>query len=500
LNDPRLVVPFLLLLALALRLPNLTESMWYDEVQYSTRLVSSSAARLWRFVTSGLPSPLYPAGMFLWTGVFGESELAVRVPSLAAGLASIALTWVVARRIGGPATAALAGLFLCFSPAHIWYSQEATPYMTMVCFLLAAMAAWPHLVKEGRSNAEAGGSARWYLLYAGSFVAAALTHYVVAVFLLPLTILALWAEPRARRRLLVANAAIALVIALVVGFKYLRGGVPTGGLGYLRPFTLFEWWMLFFNWCLHGNSLWQVNPYSAETEYLLQAPGLLALQIACAVVVLRGLWAGRPDEAGPRWELAACLFTLPVVMWILTVAGRDEMYIERYLLAVLPFFAIALASGATAWSHPPLRAASAAFVVLLAAGSFAAYTARSDEWTVYKQNPDWRSAVRYLRSQPGDPARARVVAATGLSDIIFYVRRDLPGSRRASRFNRGQLRAWAEGGTVDTVYFLDNLYWRSRAERALVDLKRSPHVRWVSLQRFKGVELHTFDVVAPGPS
>jgi 4-amino-4-deoxy-L-arabinose transferase-like glycosyltransferase len=488
LDDPRIVVPLLLLLALVLRLPNLTESLWYDEVHYSTRFISSDFSELWQVLTSTPPAPLYPVMTFVWTGLVGESELIVRAPSMVFGLASIALTYVLARRFGGPTTASLACLLLCLWPAHIWYSQEATPYAMAVCFMLAAIVAWPHVAKPEFS-------ARWLAAYVGAFVVAALTHYYLTAFLVPLTVLGLAAGSRGRRRIVMANALVALSLAVVLGFQYSQGGLPTGGMSFLRPFTLFEWWMLFFHWGLHGNSLWQVSPYRAAPAYLLEQPLLLALQIVVAGLTLRGLVAARRD-GGPRWELAACMCSLPAVMWILTLAGRDRLYIERYLLAVMPFFAIALARGATAWTDFRVRAASAGFVVALAVASFAAYSARSDQWTVYKQNPDWKSTVRFLSSEIKDPARARMVAATPPDDLNYYARKALPRRARVTRFDRRQLPVWLEDGNVDTIYLIDNLYWRGDIERALAEFADEPRFRMTGLKTFKGVELYTFAVTA----
>lgn len=135
LNEPSLAVPLLVLIALALRLPHLGESLWLDEVIYSTHYRSSSVQGLWQFLTQNDPAPLYPILTFAWVSVVGDHEVLVRLPSLVFGLGSIVLAYHIARRVGGGYTAFLAGLFLCLSPAHVWYSREATPY-AMTMFLL----------------------------------------------------------------------------------------------------------------------------------------------------------------------------------------------------------------------------------------------------------------------------------------------------------------------------------------------------------------------------
>src|SRR5207244_7162254 len=99
-------------------------------------------------------------------------------------------------------------------------------------------------------------------------------------------------ERSPRRRVLAAHAVIVLVLALALGIKYQRGTVITGQ-GFLRPFTPFAWWMLFFNWFLQGNSLWTVSPRTANVSYLLSEPLFLATQAFFCVLFLRGLFSYR---------------------------------------------------------------------------------------------------------------------------------------------------------------------------------------------------------------
>ena len=75
--------------------------------------------------------------MFFWVHMFGEHELSVRMPPLVFGLSSIVLTYWIAATYGSRRMALLAAVLLCFSPVHVWYSQEATPYaMTLYCIAM----------------------------------------------------------------------------------------------------------------------------------------------------------------------------------------------------------------------------------------------------------------------------------------------------------------------------------------------------------------------------
>src|SRR5262245_2648567 len=242
---PGLAVALLVVMAAALRLPRLGESLWFDEVLYSTRYAASSLDSLWRLFLTDPSAPLYRVLLFFWVKVFGDSELSVRAPSLLFGIASIGLTYRIARTFGSPWVALLAAAFLCFAPAHVWYSQEATPYAMTLFFLLATVLAWLRLRADPTRTAR-------YAIYCVALLATVFTHYFAALFLLPLTLMSLRLERWPRRRVLAVHAVIASALALALGIKYQLGHVITGQ-GFLRPFTPFEWWMLFFNWFLQGN-------------------------------------------------------------------------------------------------------------------------------------------------------------------------------------------------------------------------------------------------------
>src|SRR5215468_11506604 len=66
------------------------------------------------------------------------------------------------------------------------------------------------------------------------------------------------------------------------------------------------------------------------------------------------------------------------------ITGYQKIYIERYLLIGLPFFAIVLARGVTAFAHRYVTGIAIAAVVMLGVTSYAMFLSKSDEWTVYK--------------------------------------------------------------------------------------------------------------------
>ena len=235
-NTP-LVVLLLIMVGTILRLPNLVESLWYDEMVYSTKYWVASWSDLWKLFLFDPPAPLYRVFMFIWTNLFGEHELSLRLPSLLFGISSILLTYLIAETYESLKMALLAALLLCLSPVHIWYSQEATPYSMTLFFLLATVLMFQRLRADHASRAR-------YILYLGFFLIAVFTHYYAAIFLLPLSLLALSEERVTRIRIIAVHCVVILCLFTSLGIKYKYGHLKSG-MSFLRPFTLFEWWMLF---------------------------------------------------------------------------------------------------------------------------------------------------------------------------------------------------------------------------------------------------------------
>lgn len=84
--------------------------------------------------------PLWPyllAGSF---SLFGHSELAARIPALAASLVSVALTYAFARSLwGATGTAVLAAALMAFSPYSILFAVTAFTDPLLVLWVLAAL-------------------------------------------------------------------------------------------------------------------------------------------------------------------------------------------------------------------------------------------------------------------------------------------------------------------------------------------------------------------------
>jgi mannosyltransferase len=178
-------------LALVLRLINLAgRSLWYDEafaVLYSEKPL---ATMLYGTITQveGAAADVHPlffySTLHAWMLVVGQSPFAVRSLSVLLGTATVAMGYLLARRLFDRQVGLAAAVIIAVAPFYVYYSQEARMYallgfaaVTMTYFFVRAWAD--------------GGPGNW--LAFGVFGALTLyAHNLGAMFLAGLDLWVLW--------------------------------------------------------------------------------------------------------------------------------------------------------------------------------------------------------------------------------------------------------------------------------------------------------------------
>ncbi len=203
------------LLALAVRLVNLTyHSLWFDEVM-STFWAAKPAAEIWRVgltLAQDKHPPLYYWLLHLWMAVFGGGDAAVRSLGALIGALAVLPTYGIGARLGGRRAGLLAALLLAVNPYLVWYSQEARMFAPATTFGLVGL--WGILAAAGRDVPPG----RLYWPFAVCGLAAALYTYLFSAFLLPVAgawVFLIWWRDRqtrgAGRRAGLGAAALAAV-------------------------------------------------------------------------------------------------------------------------------------------------------------------------------------------------------------------------------------------------------------------------------------------------
>ena len=111
----------ILFLALILRLISLNQSLWLDEgIQWWAVTTFPLKHLVTEYIKGDFNPPLFHVVLYFWVKLFGDSEIALRLPSVLSGLGTVYFIY----KIGGLRAALLGAT----APLLIYYSQEARMY------------------------------------------------------------------------------------------------------------------------------------------------------------------------------------------------------------------------------------------------------------------------------------------------------------------------------------------------------------------------------------
>lgn len=119
----------------------MNESLWLDEA--TTALVSKMPIidLFAKFLPSDFHPPLYYLFMHYWVGIFGDSEVALRIPSLIFSLLAI---YVVCKSFGK-----IVAILLATGPLVFYYAQEARMYSMAMFLAVGLISSFVKISKKG---------------------------------------------------------------------------------------------------------------------------------------------------------------------------------------------------------------------------------------------------------------------------------------------------------------------------------------------------------------
>jgi mannosyltransferase len=412
----------LTLLAAALRLSTLDlQSFWYDEAFTPVHVLRPNLfTTLHGVVRTENTPPLWYVLEWAVSRALGTGEVALRLLSALAGVATVPVAWAIGRELTGRrATAIAAAALVAANPLFVWYSQEARAYglfvltsaLAMLCFLRARRSPSP----------------RRLALFAVTASLELLTHYFAVFLLIPMILWLLLPSLRApshrdagvpvggaggkaptgngpvrdrRRPALLACAAVVAVGLALVPLALAQGGHGSQWIG---------------AWAL--SSRLQAIPQYYLTGYS-GAPLGHGLELLVALPILVGAGVGLWRVLEPREErgalialvLAACGVLLPL---LLVALGADYLAPRNLVAAMIPVTALIaiLLTGARAGRSGPVLAG----VVALA---FLAISIDVD-LSPRLQRGDWRGVAHVLRG--GARPRAITTVELGAAPLEYYL-------------------------------------------------------------------------------
>src|SRR3989304_4647093 len=131
---------FLLIVAALLRLYDLNDGLWHDEIITAVKYVRLPFAKILTTYDSENEHFLYTILARGFVLLFEENAWALRFPAVLFGIASIGTTYLLGRQVSNVLEALLASALLTFSYYHIWFSQNARGYTGLLFF--ANLSSW----------------------------------------------------------------------------------------------------------------------------------------------------------------------------------------------------------------------------------------------------------------------------------------------------------------------------------------------------------------------
>lgn len=342
-----------LLLATAIRLFQLPERVvWFDEA------VSLLVARATPVeIVAAAHDDTHPPGYNLVLHFLPKGELAARGFSVACGVLTVAVVFLIGRKLGGPTAGAVAAGLMAVCPLHVWYSQEIRMYALQT--LLVTVSWWLLFLALER---------RWCWL--GYVVVTALslyTQYTSAFAVAAQWLYVLGGRRDALRSWVVAQAGVAALFVPAVPLLAQQYGGGT-----------FGYWMKDFSWTD------PVRFFALLSGAIPRNPWPYWPWVLLSFFVV---WQGRK--------------AVPLMLWLLTPVAMlaaqslgGNVFLPRTLVFVTPAFAL-LAGGNRK------IAAVVAVASLIGLGNY-----------FYRPNPWIRSDLR--------SAAARVTAEYRPWDLVVH--------------------------------------------------------------------------------
>jgi hypothetical protein len=250
---------------------------------------------LWQTLAGTIAGEPHPPGyyvvMLVWTKWFGSSILALRLPSVLFGVASILLIYVLARYTEDPLTALLAAAMLALNGLHLSLSQTARMY-SMACFLgLLSTVLLVIMVKQAARQLA------YRVLYVIFTVAGLATHvYFWPVFVTQ--VLWVFATNLHARRSLLGLLRLQIFIFIVATPLIAIAAYQSGAATRPKTLTPLEGVLCF----LQSGSLFEIDPLAISTASVNAVAAILAL-LATTLLLASAVLRKRDGEATDRQSI-----------------------------------------------------------------------------------------------------------------------------------------------------------------------------------------------------
>lgn len=293
------------------------KELWYDEA-FSTEIIKNSYAELYKLSALDVHPPLYYFVLKTFTSIFGNSELALRFPSIIFGIALIALAYYLVLYMTSNINRALfTALIIAINPFLVIYSREARSY-SMLAFL--TVLAFFLILRARRENKYLAVSLVLPLLF--------LTHYISVFIILIYSLILIGHNKKTFFYLL------PLIFIVVFWIPIIIGSSKSTGLTWVPQFTLLR-----IPESVHAFLL------GTDTNQPRIAPPLNPFPINSAVLsififVAISIFIGKSKPSKESKLLLICGIIPMALVAITSKFFSFNFYVERFMIGYATFVLI----------------------------------------------------------------------------------------------------------------------------------------------------------------
>ncbi len=321
----------------------------------------------------------------------GTNEVAARLPAALIGVLTIPILYFVARRMVGPLSALLACLLLAVSQWHLYWSQNARFYTSLLLFFTLALIFFYYGLERDRPL---------YLILSLVFLALAIKERDVAAFLGPITF-------------------IYVLLLVILRFPRPSGLNRRNLLLFFGPGILAAVWLLYHNFII-GIDNWERAFGFVNNNPVWILAGVVfyvGLPLACFAAAGAAILLRKRNRAGLLLTLTAVLPLLAIMALALI-----QYTANRYVFISLTSIAIL---GGVAARELLQQMPKPYTVVALSALAVVVLAPMSDNLLYYRyQNgnrDNWKAAFAFIQERAGEDDRI-VTPQQDLAD--YYLQRE----------------------------------------------------------------------------
>jgi mannosyltransferase len=373
------------------------ESFWTDEA-FTVERISSGPVAL--FAGEVQHPPLYFLLLYAWSFLLGQSELALRLLSVAFGLASVFLAYRVCGLIAERRTGLIAAALMSLSTFQLYFSQEARPYAMFSAMALLSMYFFLRLPEGKGRHYMLSTALMLYTHVFGVFIVLSQNAYVLYLRWRGRALMGLrgWL----RHQYVLALAFLPWIVVVAVAIAVNQGGVgwipvPTP-LSILETLSSYSGYYYLYPSGVGTQLYYQLN----EVSYVLSALviGLAALAFLPGPVGGKRKTRGRKARGMPAGDAKALLLLwlgIPIILPFIMSLVFFPIYWTRYTMAASPAFYMLAAIGMRR-----IRPRHAALLVMSAVVALSLFNGY--RYFAETNKEQWREAAAYIDANggPGD--------------------------------------------------------------------------------------------------